>query len=373
MDPPPSPPRSPPCRPRGVRAVRARRADGTEATYWYCRLTGARLPDLADPAFAAALAQARRAPAPRHAAGTLGALLADWRASHEWAVTAESTKASRDRYLRAVEVPAYLARQVVDLAPAAFRQLRADLLDLRDAIARQRGVGAASVFGQAVASLFAWAVDRGRLAASPMTRLRSPGGGHIPPWTEADAQHAMTTWPEPVRRAVVLNYHLGQRRGDLTALRWSAYDAAAGVITLTPEKTRRRREAAGKPPLRLIVPSALAWELRRWRAEAPDAEHILTHRGGRPWTRGALSMAVRERLQAEGWDTKRGLHGLRRLRAQQLREAGSSDGEIGAAQGWDSARTVRLYTEGADQETMARAAVERLEKVRAKTGKKRGK
>lgn len=308
-----------------------------------------------------------------HGPGTLGALLTDWRASQEWAVTAPSTKASRDRYLAAIEVPAYLTRQAVDLSPPAFRQLRADLLDLRDAIARERGAGAGTVFGNAVASLFAWAVDRGRMAASPLTRLRSLGGGHIPAWTIQDARQAMETWPEPLRRAVVLNYHLGQRRGDLTALRWADYDAGAGIITLQPEKTRRKREAAGKGPLRLIVSSALAWELRRWREESPTAEHILLRADGTAWTKGALSMQVRERLIKEGWDPKRGLHGLRRLRAQMLHEAGSSDGEIGAAQGWDSARTVKRYTAGADQERMARAALDRLEKAMSKSGKKRAK
>lgn len=356
-----------------MRAVTARRADGSTATYWYCRLTGARLPDIADPGFAAAVAAARALPPPSWEDGTLGALLADWRRSQEWRATAEATKSSRDRYLRAVEIPEYLGRRVVDLPPAEFRRLRADLLDLRDAIAEARGAGAGQVFGQAVASLFAWAVDRGRIALSPMTRIKGLPGGHIPAWTEADARHAMAKWPEPVRRAVVLNYHLGQRRGDLTQLRWADYDQAAGIILLQPEKTRRRREAAGRPPLRLVVPSALAWELRRWREEAPEAEFILLRADGRAWTKGALSMAVRDRLKAEKWDTKRGLHGLRRLRAQTLKEAGGSDGEIGAAQGWDSARTVRLYTEGADQEKMARAAVDRLEKAVAKTGKSRRK
>lgn len=354
-----------------MRAVRTRRADGTEAVYWYCRLTGARLPDISDPGFAAAVARVRKGPGTRHLPGSLGELLGAWRASQEWTDTARATKDSRDRYLAAIEVPDYLTRQVVDLAPAAFRKLRADLLDMRDAIARDRGKGAAYVFGQAVASLFAWAVDRGRIAVSPMTRLKSLGGGHIPAWPEADAQHAMKSWPEPLRRAVVLNYHLGQRRGDLTQLRWTAYDAAAGVITLQPEKTRRKREAAGKPPLRLIVPKELAWELKQWRIEAPDAEFILTNGRGQGWTKGALSMAVHDQLKKAGWDTKRGLHGLRRLRAVKLYQAGVGLPGIGAAQGWDSERTTKMYTEGADQEAMARAALDHLQKSLSKGGKKR--
>lgn len=376
MPQPPLPPPAQPSRPKGVRAVKTKRADGTEATYWYCRVTGARLPDIADPGFAAAVAAARKAPQEKYADGTLGALLKAWRASQEWARTAESTKSSRDRYLGTIEVPGYATRQVVDLPPDKFRRLRADLLGVRDMIADERGVGAASVFAQAVASLFSWAVERGLMVASPMAKLRSLGGGHIPAWTEAHARHAMATWPESVRRAVVLNYFLGQRRGDLSTLRWDAYNPAAGIILLQPEKTRRKREAAGKGPLRLIVPSSLAWELRRWREEDPDGEFILTRRGGKPWTKGGLSMAVRKQIQRERtatgdptWDTKRGLHGLRKLLAISLKESGSTDGEIGAAQGWDSDRTVRLYTDGADQEKMARAAIDRLEKAVSKGGK----
>lgn len=354
-----------------MRGVRTRRADGTTAVYWYCRQTGARLPDIEDPGFAAALAAVRQAPTSRHQQGTLGELLEAWRHSQEWAATAEATKQSRDRYLKFIEAPPFPTRQVVDLAPEAFRKLRAELLDLRDLIARGRGLGAAYVFGQAVGSLFAWAVDRGRIASSPLTRMKSLGGGHIPAWPLEEARHAMKAWPEPLRRAVVLNFHLGQRRGDLSALRWDAYDAGAGVITLQPEKTRRQREAAGKPALRLAVSKELAWELRAWRLADPDGEFILTNTKGKGWSRGGLSMAVREQLQREGWDTKRGLHGLRRLRAEMLHEAGASAGLIGAAQGWDSERTIRRYTEGADQERMARAALGHLETALSKGVKKR--
>jgi integrase len=352
-----------------VRAVRARLADGTVATYWYCRLTGARLPDIADPGFADALAAARRLPGQTHAEGTLGALLIAWRRSQEWEQTAPSTKAGRNRYLAAIETPELLPRRVVDLPDAEFRKLRVDLLELRDAIATDRGRGAASVFGQAIGSLFAWAVARGRLVASPFTRTGTLDGGRIPPWTEADARHAMATWPEPERRAVVLNYHLGQRRGDLIGLRWKDYDVGAGVIRLQPRKTARRREAKGIGPLRLIVPAELAWELRRWRGDAGDDATILTRADGGAWSGGSLAMAISRRLRAEGWPTKRGLHGLRSLRAQSLAEHGASDHEIQAAQGWDSARSVRTYTAGADQERMARQAVDRLSKPLAKAVK----
>lgn len=370
----PSTPCSPPSRPRGVRAVRHRRADGTESVYWYCRLTGARLPDPASVGFAEALAAARRTPAPRHQPGTLGELLADWRASSAYRATARATQVSRDRYLAGLDAPEWAARRVTTLDMDGLRQLRADLLRGRDAIAHRNGIGAATVFGAHVSALFTWAVQQGRLAISPLTRLPALGGGRLPSWTEAEAQHAMATWPQHLRRVVQLAYWIGQRRSDLVALRWDQHhDEARGVIVLQPQKTRRRREAQGRPPLRIPLPSAARWQLRAWRAESPDATHILLDDAGRPWTPERLTRAIRARLLAEGWDTRKGLHGLRKRSAEALDEAGATSAEIARARGWDSLAMVQHYTAGSDQEAMARSAVAKLEKSLAKAGKRHGK
>ncbi|MTA40976.1 MAG: tyrosine-type recombinase/integrase [Actinobacteria bacterium] len=354
-----------------MRAVRHRRADGTETLYWYCRLTGIRLPDIADPGFAAAVAAARHQPAARYAPGSLGELLADWRRSPEYRATAPNTQRNRERYLALLDAAEWSTRQVAGLEMEGVRQLRAELLTLRDMLADRRGAGAASVFGQTVATVFAWAVERGRMAFSPLAQLKGMRLGHIPPWTEAEARHAMEKWPEPLRRAVTLAYHIGQRRGDLAALRWEDYDVAAGRITLMPEKTARRRLARGLPPLRLPVPKALAWELRRWRLAEPGATHILTHSGGKPWSKTGLANAVWRQLVAEGWDTRKGLHGLRKLRTERLLEGGATHAETAAAQGWDSVAMVSLYGRGAEQESLARAGVARLEKRVSKTVKNR--
>jgi integrase len=353
-----------------VRAVRQRRADGTVAVYWYDRASGARLPPPDHPDFAAALAAVRRGPAPRHQPGTLGELLADWRASPGYRATARATQISRDRYLRALDVPEWSARRITGLDMEAIRKLRAELLALRDGIARQNGPGAATVFGAHASAAFAWAVDTGRLALSPLLRMRSIEGGHIPAWTEAERQHAMATWPQHLREVVDLAYWTGLRRSDLAALRWDQhYSEPRGALIVQPGKTRRRREAAGKPPLLLPLPTHLALALRLRRAAQPEATHILLTASGKPWTPEALSRAIRAALAAEGWDTRKGLHGLRKRGAAAMAEAGVAGPTIQRARGWDTAAMVDLYTAGADQEAMARAAVKRLESA----GKKRSK
>ena len=347
-----------------MRAVRAKRADGTIATYWYCRLTNTRLPDPTDPAFPAALEAARRARAPRYAAGTLGAVLRDWRASREYAGQAISTRRARDRYLAAMDVDAWSARPIAGLT-------RAELLAVRDAIAQQRGIGAATVFGQALATVLAWAVDRGHLPYNPLARLRALPLGTLPTWTEAQARHAMTTWPEPIRRAVALAYYTGQRRGDLVGLTWTAYDAGGGFITLMPEKTRRRRERRGLAALRIVLEPAAIAELNAWR-ETRTSTHILTRQDGTPWSRSSLSNAIYRQLAAEGWNTRLGLHGLRKARAVRLVEEGATTSEVAASIGWTSLSHVELYTRAADQERLSRAAVKRLATPLAKGGKGEG-
>jgi integrase len=356
-----SEPPSPPSRPRGVRAVRAKRADGSVATYWYGRLTNTRLPDPADPAFPAALEAARRRAAPRYAPGTLRAVLRDWRASQEYAGQAVSTRRAREHYLAAMDVDAWSARPVAGLT-------RAEPLALRDAIAAARGPGAATVVGQALATVLAWAVDRGYLRYNPLARLRALPLGGLPTWTEAQARHAMTAWPEHVRRAVVLAYDTGQRRGDLVGLTWTADDPAAGVIVLMPEKTCRRRERRGMAPLRIALEPAAIAELNGWR-ETRTSTHLLTRLDGTPWSRSGLSNAVYRQLAAEGWNTKLGLHGLRKARAVRLVEEGATTSEVAASIGWTSLSRVELYTRAADQERLSRAAVKRLATPLAKTGK----
>jgi integrase len=209
------------------------------------------------------------------------------------------------------------------------------------------------------------------MVLSPLARMPAVKLGHIPAYTEAQAQRAMTAWPEHLRRAAVLAYWIGQRRGDLTALRWDAYDLTTGVIRVQPEKTRKRREAKGLGPLIIPVPLPLAVELARWRRAAPQATHVLTSSTGRPWSKGGLINAIYWQLKEEGWDTKAGLHGMRKRSAQVLAEAGASASEIGAARGWDTLAMVQLYTAGADQEKLARAGVARLSKPLAKTVKNR--
>lgn len=319
----PSPPKSPP----GVRRVRKRLADGTVKVYEY-----------------------HHAPVSRGKPGALPAdsirdLVAAYQRSPEWRDLADRSQRNYVTSLRHLD-------RVGHLPVSGLK--RRDVLELRDAIAQGIGAGAANAFAATLGAMLSWARDRGWIEYSPADRVKALAGGHLPTWTEDDLSAVLESAPAHVRRALLLAVHTGQRRGDLVTARWS--DLADGAWRLTQEKTGAK----------LLIPlhPDLAAEMATWNRTAVT---ILTGAHDRPWRRDMLSMAVMRAAQAAG---RRGLniHGLRKLAAVRLAEAGCSAHEISAITGHASLSQVALYTREADQTRLAKAAIVRLQKNRPKTG-----
>lgn len=308
----PSPPKSP-----GVRRVRKRLADGTTKVYEYRR-----------PAVDGGKAAS---------ADTLRDLLAAYQRSPEWLALAPRTVKNRTIALRHI-------MPIAHLTVAGMK--RRELLALRDAIAVGIGPAAANAFASAMAVMFSWARDRGWIDHSPADRIKALAGGHFPTWTEGDLAAAMDAADEPLRRALTLAVHTGQRRGDLIAARWS--DISGGVWRLTQEKTDTK--------LAIPLHPDLAAQMAAWPRTAVT---VLTQANGRPWARDGLTMAVMRVMESIG---RKGLnmHGLRSLAAVRLAEAGASVHEIAAVTGHASLAHVALYTRDVDQARLAKAAVVRL-------------
>jgi len=324
---------SPPPSPAAVRLVRKRLADGTVKVYEYPRAA----PKLAKPA-----------PMP---ADSLRELLIAYERSPEWSALAHRTRKNRLIALRHLHAIQHLA------VPSLRRR---DILTLRDAIAQGIGAGAANAFASALSAVLAWAVDREWIEANPAARIRALPGGHFPTWAEEDLTAALRVAPEDLRRALILAVHTGQRRGDLCAMRWT--DLAGGVIRLTQEKTGRR--------LAIPLHAELAAELAKWRRDRRGLT-LLAREDGVPMNRDTLTMAVMrlaERIGRKGLN----MHGLRKLAAVRLAQAGCSALEIAAITGHVSLSQVALYTADADQERLAKAAVTRLHAAARQLRKPRG-
>lgn len=317
----------------GVRRVRKRLADGTVKVYEYTT-----------------------APAPRIRATTpadsLRELIAAYERSPEWRGMAPRTRKGKLIALRHL-------RPIYHLSVAGLK--RRDLLTLRDAIAEGIGPGAANGFAAAMAALLSWARDRGWIDASPADRIKAIPGGHFPTWSEEALAAALVAVSEPIRRALVLAVHTGQRRGDLCLARWS--DFKGGVWRVRQEKSQ------GETALVIPLHPDLAGEIEAWRQGA-TAVTVLTQADGTPWDRDGLTMSIMRAVTPLGLKGHN-IHGLRKLAAVRLAEAGCSAHEIASITGHKSLAQVELYTAAADQERLARGAVIRLQAVssnRAKPG-----
>lgn len=310
------------------RVVRKRLADGTVREYRY-------------PAWS---------PPQQPAGDTIRGLLRAYEASPEWAALAKATQQQYLIYLRP-----WL--KVAEARPADVT--RRQILEARDAIARTRGTGAATAFTRVAAALFRWAEDRGWITHNPAARIRSLPGGHLPAWSEAQIATALAHLPEHLRRVVVLGIYTGQRRGDLIAMTWAAYDGSS--IRLRQQKTGRALTIPAHPEMRA--------ELDAWRATRGDSVLILTSPRTPAWTAQHLSREMGRALVAAGLPAGLNVHGLRKAAARRLAEAGCSASEIAAITGHLSLSMVQLYTSSADQERLAAAAVARLQlPTKAKKG-----
>lgn len=314
----------------GIHTVKRTLADGGTKEYHYVRRRGKIQPRAAD---------------------ALASVIIQWQESPVWRKLAPATQIHYSHYLK----PMW---RIGHIPIGALR--RADLLTLRDKIAAARGDGAAHGFTRAVSKLFSFALDRGIIEYNPATRLATDlERGHLKAWTQEEADTAIAKLPEHLRRVVVLALYTGQRRGDLCALTWSAYDGEA--IRLTQQKT-------GEP---LVVPChpALKAELDEWSNDR-TATTMLTDAHGKPWKPNLLSHYLPDALVRIGLSNEINVHGLRKLAAANLAEAGCSVKEIAAITGHRTLGMVELYTRSADQQRLATAAIVRFTNRSGETKKR---
>jgi integrase len=233
---------------------------------------------------------------------------------------------------------------------------RREITDIRNAIAKHNGNGAATSFVRAASALFGWARENGWLEHSPMAGMKRLQGGNLPAWTDAEAALAIEQLPEHLRRVVVLALYTGQRRGDLVALTWGQYDGVA--ISLTQQKPRKKID------VRIPCHPILKAELESWKAGTVtgiSGANILRNSLGRPWRPDVLSWALSVALsRIAGFPNGKNLHGLRKLAAANLAEAGCSPHEIMAITGHTTLAMVELYTASAERKRLAEAAIRRL-------------
>ena len=198
------------------------------------------------------------------------------------------------------------------------------------------------------------AICIGWLKADPSTTIKRPKTQRIRSWAEDEISAYREHWPvgSKQRTAFELFLNLGQRRSDVVRMAWSHIEGRK--IRVTQQKTGKRLSI----PLHKDLVAALD------DAERPHVA-ILTTAFGERFTVDGFSGWMRCAITAAGLPLACQPHGLRKATGRRLAECGCTAKQIMAILGHTTLAEAERYTEDADQEIMAEAAISKLEGTRS--------
>lgn len=194
---------------------------------------------------------------------------------------------------------------------------RHDILELIDG-AVERGAGyQANRIHSNLRKLFNWCVERGIVDVSPMIRMKPPTKEQARDRVLTDDEiravlKACADEPYPYRQFVPLLIATGQRRGEISNLKWSQIDLDAKQLVIPAERSKN-----GKPH---VVPlSDLALKLLAEVPRFPNCDWVFTTTRKSPIS--GFSKAIRNILaQSETSDWR--FHDLRRTASSGMARLG---------------------------------------------------
>jgi len=347
---------------KGVYKSRKKLAGGSTKTYYFLREYGALKPLGGDeeapfapgtPAFMRSYYAAIEAPRVARTAGTLQAVIDAYEKSPQFTRLAPRTQ--RDYGAALLKISAKFGTH--PLGVVEDPKIRIRFLEWRDTLAKSSPRQADAVLG-ILRIVLEWGRDRGHLVHNHATRpkkvYRADRADKL--WLPADIEAPRAVAAPEILLAFELALGTGQRKGDLLALTWAAYDGQRIQL----------RQAKRKRFIDMPVPRSLKALLD---AQPRTAATILT-RNGKPW--GSVNFDHRWRetvLKAE----RNGLHfhDLRGTACTVLAQAGATPSEIAAMLGWTVstvARMLDLYQ--AMTASLSDSAVAKLEARETKLRKK---
>jgi integrase len=331
---------------KGLHWTTAKLADGSTRTYFYAWKNGPRLRgEPGTPEFNHSYneAIAKRVQAPE---GTLQSLLDAYQQSQKFLALRERTRADYIIQIKTIE------REFADfpLKALSARETRGVFLDWRDKLAL-RSRRQADYTWQVLALILAFAKDRGRITVNPCEkggRLYNETRAEMV-WSAEDESAFLERAPSYLHLPLLLALWTGQRRGDLLALPWSAYDG----------KTIRLRQS--KTGTRVVIPVAAPLKAAL-DATPRQSPVVLVNSRQRPWNVNSFGTAWR---RACALATIEGVtfHDLRGTAVTRLALAQCTEAEIVAITG-HSLRDVRSILDHhylARDPALAESAIRKLE------------
>lgn len=217
--------------------------------------------------------------------------------------------------------------------------------------AKESTPGVANQMVKTLRILLAYAVDSGERPDNPALHIKPFKLGEHRAWTEAELAAFEQRWPPGTmqRRAYALARYTGQRCGDVAAM--TLAHRRNGGIWVKQQKTGQELWVA---------------EHRELTAELARGDQgnmsLITKANGQAFDADGLSQWFAKAIAAAGLPKECVTHGLRKVAARDLAEAGCSVHEIMSVTGHASLNEVQRYTKSANQRKLADAAILKLER-----------
>jgi len=166
-------------------------------------------------------------------------------------------------------------------------------------------------------------------------------------WTDAELERFTAHWPIGSRERLgfALALYTGQRRADVAAMSWGAYDETG--IAVTQEKTGAPLWIPAHPDLKAILDAA-----------ERASNHIVTSSHGRRFTTESFGNLMADAITAAGLPDGCRLHGLRKSAGRCLAEASATTRQIMAILGHKTLAEAERYTREVEQKRMAQQGME---------------
>jgi integrase len=216
--------------------------------------------------------------------------------------------------------------------------------------------GAGIILLKRIRTLVRYAMSLGWTDRDPTVGVKAYRSKEIHTWNEEELATFEKRWPEGSRErlAFALLLYTGQRGSDVHRMVWT--DLVGDAIRVAQQKTTTK----------LTIPIHEA--LSRLLASANrNHANILVTAYKRPFSVKGFGNMMSTAIREAGLLGRCKPHGLRKAAARRLAEAGCSASEIMAITGHKTLAEVERYTRAAEQERLARQAMNR--QLKTESGK----
>jgi integrase len=329
---------------KGIKKVRAK-----GHMYYYHRATNTRLPGRPGTTeFMDAITALNRKVELAVRPGTLGDLIASYRASPEFTGTAAETQATYQKVFDYLKPLGGMPLINID---------RKFLYQVRDktVVARKRYF--ANYMIAVLRMLFNWGMKREFVDRNPavsVDKIKKPKNAKVVnrPWRLEELNIVLAEAPPHLQVPIAIGAYTGLREGDTARVSWRAYDGSA---------FETRQQKTGNP-----VWIRAHYRLREILDRAPHVSPlIVVGARGKPYSPHVLKTAffelIRKLVKAGKVEPGLSFHGLRHTLATLLAEAGCDPPTIASVLGQQSTKMAEHYSRNANRKHLADAAIGRME------------